>query len=153
MFQKLYLIPIGRTPCSQPNPPSLDVQVIQSSYRSPPKFLMAPPLDASDNVSSNFKLVLPRFRLTLTPAEVDDFAFTRLEDVESALAEVQAQQARQKRYRCASRISIFLQAMKDYGAVVETFLNISNYVAFVWVWHLYHTISYIFLLFLISLSY
>lgn len=109
---------------------------------------MAPPLAASDDISSNFKLVLSRFRLTLTPAEVDDFAFTKLEDVESALAEVQVQQARQKRYRCASRISIFLQAMKDYGTVVETFLNISNYVAFVWVWPC-TTQYHIFLLFLI----
>ena len=82
---------------------------------------------------SIFNQSLARFKTSLTPAEVDDFQFTSLEDVEKAIADLQRKQAATKTLRNLNRLKPFLDAIEQYGKVIEIFVNASIMVAFIWV--------------------
>ncbi|KAF8247263.1 hypothetical protein K440DRAFT_601451 [Wilcoxina mikolae CBS 423.85] len=80
-----------------------------------------------------FSLVLSRFKLSLTTDEAKDFQFTSLRDVEDVIENIQEKQKATKMIRNVNRLKPFLDAMDQYGKVVEVFLNMSGVVAFVWV--------------------
>ena len=69
----------------------------------------------------------------LSPKELQDFQLTKLSDLEAAMSQLQQRQSQTKRLRYMKRMEPFLETMKDYGKVVEVFLNTSNILAFVWV--------------------
>ncbi|KAF8535606.1 hypothetical protein BDD12DRAFT_854662 [Trichophaea hybrida] len=79
-----------------------------------------------------FGLVLSRFKLSLTADETKDFQFTSLRDVEDVIENIQEKQKATKMIRNVNRLKPFLDAMDQYGKVVEVFLNMSGVVAFVW---------------------
>lgn len=83
---------------------------------------------------STFNRVLMDFTKTLSPEREDDFRFTKLDDLHTAITEIQSKQASEKKMRNLTRLRSFIDAMKDYGKVIEVFLNTSAFVAFVWVW-------------------
>lgn len=80
-----------------------------------------------------FQRALARFKNHLSPAEQEDFAVTSLEDVQRTIAQIQQTQGSQKKMRNLTRIKAFIEAMEQYGKVVEVFLNVSDIIAFVWV--------------------
>lgn len=80
-----------------------------------------------------FRTVLSRFKSGLTQGEVDEFQFSKIEDVHNAIRDLQAEQGRKKKMMNLSRIQSFLEAMEQYGRVIEVFLNTTEFVAFVWV--------------------
>lgn len=79
-----------------------------------------------------FHRVLSTFRARLTTAELDSFKFVTLEHVQQAIANIQVEQEKRKEMMNFSRILGFLEAMNQFGKVVEVFLNSSEILCFVW---------------------
>ena len=80
-----------------------------------------------------FQRALARFKSHLSPAEQESFGFTSLEDVQKTIIQIQNTQGSQSQMRNLRRIKAFVEAMEQYGKVVEVFLNASSILAFVWV--------------------
>ena len=82
---------------------------------------------------SGFQRALARFRGHLSPAEQEKFRLTSLEDLYDTIAQIQNTQGSERKMRNLTRIKAFLEAMEQFGKVVEVFLNVSDILAFVWV--------------------
>jgi hypothetical protein len=75
---------------------------------------------------------LSKFRARLTVKEQADFQSTTLKDVRETIAQIQIDQDNRKAMRDMARIQSFLEAMEQLTGVIEVFLNVSNFVAFIW---------------------
>ena len=84
------------------------------------------------SIESGFRDALAKFSSDLTPKEVEEFRFTTLEDVHKVVVTIQHQQARRKEMMNLTRIQSFVEAMKNFGEVIEVFLNLSEFVPFIW---------------------
>lgn len=84
------------------------------------------------SIESGFRNALAKFCSGVTPKEVEDFQFTTLEDVYQVVVTIQHQQARRKEMMNLTRIQSFLEAMKSFGEVIEVFLNLSEFIPFIW---------------------
>ena len=84
------------------------------------------------SIESGFRNALAKFSSGLTPKEVEEFRFTTLEDVHRVVVTIQHQQARRKEMMNLTRIQSFLEAMKSFGEVIEVFLNLSEFIPFIW---------------------
>ena len=84
---------------------------------------------------SDFERAVDAFRKTadLDEAEMADFELTDLQALRQAINTIQNKQARNKRLMYMRRLEPFLKTMEDYSKVLELFLNVSNFIAFVWV--------------------
>ena len=80
-----------------------------------------------------FQRALARFKSHLSPAEQESFGVTSLQDVQKTIVQIQDTQGSQSKMRNLTRIKAFVEAMEQYGKVVEVFLNASSILAFVWV--------------------
>lgn len=81
---------------------------------------------------SAFETALSRFQNQLTKKERENFQFTELEDVKKEIVDIQKKQESLKKIMDLTRIQGFLEAMDQFGKVIEVFLNASSFVAFVW---------------------
>jgi hypothetical protein len=79
-----------------------------------------------------FQVALEKFKSRLTQKELDEFQFATLEHVREAVVRIQNEQESFKTMMNMPRIESFLEAMDQFGKVVEVFLNCSPFVAFVW---------------------
>lgn len=84
------------------------------------------------SLEDSFRTTLSSFKKRLKPKEQDDFQFATLEDVRLEIVRIQAEQASQKEMMNMPRIQSFLEAMDQFGKVIEVFLNTSEFVAFIW---------------------
>ncbi len=84
------------------------------------------------SVNDNFQQVLERFKKRLTKEEENDFKFASLENVLMTVETIQTDQGQKKSMMNLNRISRFLEAMRQYGTVIEVFLNASSMLCFVW---------------------
>jgi ABC-type sugar transport system ATPase subunit len=75
---------------------------------------------------------LSKFRARLTLKEQAEFQSTTLKDVRNTIVRIQHDQDNTKSMRDMARIQSFLEAMEQLSEVIEVFLNVSNFVAFVW---------------------
>lgn len=80
-----------------------------------------------------FDKSLSRFLISLNDSEKQDFKYATLEDVNVAISNIQDEHGRQRKMRNMNRIRGFLEAMEQFGSVVEVILNTSNFIAFIWV--------------------
>lgn len=87
------------------------------------------------DIKSSFKAVVEDFKVNskLSADEVKDFSMTSLQDLEQLVSNIQKDQERKKTMRAMRRLEPFLVSMKNYGKVIDTFLNASEVLAFVWV--------------------
>ena len=83
--------------------------------------------------SGNFQRTLDRFKISLSPDEIEDFQFSSLADVHNVIDKVQEDQKLTKTMMNLPRIQCFLETMDQFGKVVEIFLNNSMFVSYVWV--------------------
>ena len=90
--------------------------------------IMATPLPTDPT----FQSIVASFRSRLTKAELDDFKFCSLKDVQQTIVDIQARQDKRRETKNLSRILGFLEAMTQFGTVVEVFLYTSEILAFVW---------------------
>jgi len=75
---------------------------------------------------------ITEFRNKLTGTELTEFSTTTYEQLCKALLQVQDEQERRKEAMNLARIKSCLEAMHQFGQVIEIFLNVSDAVAFVW---------------------
>jgi hypothetical protein len=83
-------------------------------------------------IEDGYKQVLAEFKKRLKPEEEASFAITTLADLEMAVNDIEQKQKRSKSARNLRRIQPFLQAMAQYGEIIEVFLNTSPILCFVW---------------------
>lgn len=83
--------------------------------------------------SPAFEQALSQFRAALGKDDLEDFRCTTLEDLQRAVLDIQSKHAAPRKLKNMTRLSGFLEAMKQFGNVVEVFLNVSEILAFVWV--------------------
>ena len=79
-----------------------------------------------------FEAALSRFEQQLPEKEREAFRFTEFKDVQKEIINIQKKQESLKKILNLTRIQGFLEAMNQFGQVVEVFLNASNFVAFIW---------------------
>ncbi|KAH8592598.1 hypothetical protein B0O99DRAFT_716361, partial [Bisporella sp. PMI_857] len=84
-------------------------------------------------MDTSFENALVKFRASLTEKQRHDFAPCTLEDVQTAIEEIQVRLGSQRRLRNMKRMAKFIEAMTQLGQVVEVFLNVENTIAFIWV--------------------
>jgi hypothetical protein len=80
-----------------------------------------------------FRKALDDFQFSLAQNDRDLFKYTTLADLQRSILEIQAKHASERKTKNMARLNSFLEAMEQYGKVIEVFLNASEFVAFVWV--------------------
>lgn len=85
-----------------------------------------------DSLDDNFQQVVAKFTTRLTKQELNDFKFVSLDDVLATVQTIQTDQGRRKEMMNLKRIQRFLEAMGQYGEVIEVFLNTSSILCFIW---------------------
>jgi hypothetical protein len=86
-----------------------------------------------DLAETPFERVLAEFKSGLKKRDVANFRLTTLSDLEKSMAEIQAEQNRNRRLQNMNRMRPFLDGLKEYGAIVDIFCNSSQILPFVWV--------------------
>ncbi|RFU25373.1 hypothetical protein B7463_g10968, partial [Scytalidium lignicola] len=79
-----------------------------------------------------FEIILADFKKHLTPGELQDFQFVTLNDVRETALRIQKDQENLKTMMNMARLESFLEAMNQFGKVIEVFGNANIFVAFVW---------------------
>lgn len=85
-----------------------------------------------DNVEGTFQSTLEEFQRRLTTEEQDKFKLTSLGDLRRAIGDIQKRQENVKQMMNMTRLQSILEAMEQFGKVIEVFLNASKFVAFIW---------------------
>ena len=80
----------------------------------------------------SFETILADFKKDLSPIQRHDFQFVTLDDVRKTALRIQRDQEQLKSLMHLSRLESFIEAMTQFGKVVEVFANSSIFVAFVW---------------------
>jgi hypothetical protein len=93
------------------------------------------PMTNSGPPNTIFYRSLELFKIGLDDLEKEDFGLTTLDEVHEVIGKIQDEQASKRMMQNMPRIQAFLEGMEQYGAVIEVFLNVSVFVAFVWVCH------------------
>jgi len=81
---------------------------------------------------TGFQRILAKFSTRLTPEEAQSFQFTTLNDVHQAIINIQEEQMHRRGMRNLTRVLRFVEAMEQFGKVVEVFLNASSLLSFIW---------------------
>ncbi|KAI0198195.1 hypothetical protein F4808DRAFT_452139 [Astrocystis sublimbata] len=68
----------------------------------------------------------------LSKDELQHFSLSKFDDVQRVIAGIQQQQEKSRRLMYLKRIEPFLKMMTEYGKVVDTFVNASTLLAFIW---------------------
>lgn len=80
-----------------------------------------------------FERILERFKAPLKKKDRDNFQMTTLPELQQAIGEIQKKQQSERRMQNMTRIGKFVEAVGEYGKVVEVFCNSSQFVPFIWV--------------------
>ncbi|KAK7734079.1 hypothetical protein SLS63_004364 [Diaporthe eres] len=93
--------------------------------------------NASGKEKCEFEIALEDFKKNaqLGPDEIKEFRFADLNSLRSTIKRIQAEQEAKRRMRNMKRLEPFLQTMEQYGHIVDVFVNTSEVLAFVWVFH------------------
>lgn len=79
-----------------------------------------------------FTEALSKFKARLSSKEINNFEFATLNDVRATAIRIQYEQEGVKQMVHMARLESFLEAMNQFGKVVEIFVNASSFVAFIW---------------------
>lgn len=90
-------------------------------------------MSSQTSTATIFDKSLDRFKIGLSDREKEDFALTSLGEVHDVILGIQKRHASERRMQNMARIQAFLDNMENYGKVIEVFLNVSSFIAFVWV--------------------
>jgi len=88
-----------------------------------------PPLPGS----KVFEDALSDFRKGLSKKELAQFQWVDFKDVEETIKGIERDQKMKKKMQNLARIKPFLEGMRQYGKIIEVFLNTSNIIAYIWV--------------------
>ncbi|KAG5663177.1 hypothetical protein KAF25_001113 [Fusarium avenaceum] len=79
-----------------------------------------------------FQRALKKFKASLDPNLQAQFSQTSLSDVYSTIRDIQDKQATAGEQRDIRRLQAFIEAMDQFGKVIEIFLNANEILCFVW---------------------
>jgi hypothetical protein len=79
-----------------------------------------------------FERELRSFKARLTPGEQSSFTGTTIEDLRLTIASIQKTQISERTNKNVARLRKFLEAVESYSKVLDVFVNINDFVAFVW---------------------
>jgi hypothetical protein len=85
-----------------------------------------------NGVEKGFQDALSKFKLRLSAREYTSFKFTTLKDLRQEILRIQAKQALKSECMNLTRVEAFVEGFRQFGEVVEVFLNTSEFVALVW---------------------
>ena len=85
-----------------------------------------------NGAEKGFQDALSKFKLRLSAREHTSFKFTTLKDLRQEILRIQAKQALKSECMNLTRVEAFVEGFRQFGEVVEVFLNTSEFVAFVW---------------------
>ncbi|XXG96436.1 hypothetical protein Hte_002719 [Hypoxylon texense] len=88
---------------------------------------------SSNGSISAFEAALGQFQSELKKKDRDKFKNTTLKDLTDEVEAIQKKQHSQRRGKNLARLKPFIEAMNQFGKVIEVFANTSEMVAFVWV--------------------
>ncbi|KAI0549688.1 WD40 repeat-like protein [Xylaria curta] len=80
----------------------------------------------------SFHKALKRFKKALPPNLVDEFSVCSLDDVRDICREIQDAHGRNGTLRHMRRLEPFIEAMEQFGKVIEMFANVNEIVCFIW---------------------
>jgi hypothetical protein len=83
--------------------------------------------------TGTFGRALGKFTDSLTEEEKNDFSSSTLQDLYKAISNIQDQKPPKGRMRTLRRVQPFIEAMDQYGNVIETFLDGPSFMAVIWV--------------------
>ena len=116
----------------QPHHPMQSVPVLSAVSPPPPSSgtpAQPPPLPGS----KIFEDALSDFKKGLSKRELAQFQCVDFKDVEETIKSIERNQKMKKKMQNIARIKPFLEGMRQYGKIVEVFLNTSIIVAYIWV--------------------
>ncbi|KAF8459959.1 hypothetical protein BDZ91DRAFT_766642 [Kalaharituber pfeilii] len=79
-----------------------------------------------------FRDTLSNFQNSLSPVQGQGFANTALEALQRCIGDIQTEQVIMRNMRNINRIRPFIDVMQQYGKIIEVFLNVTNFLAFIW---------------------
>ena len=88
-----------------------------------------PPLPGS----KIFEDALSDFKKDLSKKELEQFQCVDFKDVEETIEKIEHDQNMRKKMQNLARIKPFIEGMRQYGKIIEVFLNGSNIIAYIWV--------------------
>jgi len=80
-----------------------------------------------------FEDALSDFKKGLSKRELAQFQCVDFKDVEETIKGIERNQKMKKKMQNIARIKPFLEGMRQYGKIIEVFLNTSTIVAYIWV--------------------
>ncbi|TEY63394.1 hypothetical protein BOTCAL_0155g00160 [Botryotinia calthae] len=83
-------------------------------------------------MTDSFQIALTSFKKRLTQGEQLRFQTTTLDEVKTAILNIQDDQSRRKSMMNLSRVKAFIEALEQYSNVVDVFLNTSSLLCFIW---------------------
>lgn len=83
----------------------------------------------------SFQRALDRFKRSLSPSLAEEFSVCSLLDVRNTIRDIQQKQSEEGKLRYMRRLMAFIEAMEQFGKVIEVFVNVNVFVGFVWVRH------------------
>ncbi|KAF2114940.1 C2H2 domain-containing protein [Lophiotrema nucula] len=89
-------------------------------------------LQSEYHPSQAFMAAYTKFRARLTGDQLQKFQDTTFDNLCHEIGRIQVEQENHKRMMNLSRIQSCLEALDQFGKVIEIFLNVSDAVAFVW---------------------
>lgn len=75
---------------------------------------------------------LSKFRARLTGPQLQQIPHTTFENLQQEIRLIQEVQENERKMMNLSRIQSFLEAMHNFGKVIEVFLNVTDALAFIW---------------------
>lgn len=72
------------------------------------------------------------FKNKLSPQQLADFKDTTYDVLRDQILSIQRDQENNRKIMNLSRVQSCLEAMRQFGQVIEVFLNVSNVIAFIW---------------------
>lgn len=81
---------------------------------------------------TTFERELKAFKARLTSSEQSSFAQTTINDLYLTLASIQQTQISERTNTNVKRLRKFLEAIESLAKVLELFVNVSDFVAFIW---------------------
>ncbi|GAW21807.1 hypothetical protein ANO14919_113320 [Xylariales sp. No.14919] len=81
----------------------------------------------------SFERALKRFKDALDTKIVKEFSICTLDDVETVCRDIQNKHGLEGKLRYMGRLRGFIEAMEQFGKVIEVFTNATEFVCFIWV--------------------
>jgi hypothetical protein len=99
-------------------------------------YRVVPMPSAPDNITSmpvtTFERELKSFKARLTQSEQSNFTDTTIEELYLTVASIQKTQISERMNKNITRLRTFLEAIESLSKILDLFVNISDFVAFVW---------------------